>query len=168
VGNDYHDLQVTLYADYDYKYLLSFLERSKFYNLENAAKICREREFYPELVYLLGQMGHRQQALELLINKLYDVKKAIAFVRSQGDDQLWDDLIDCSMTHPKYVSELLEHIGGEVNPARIIEKIPDGMQIANLRDRLVKIIADYNLQVPSTRPTHSLARSLTHLLVCAE
>jgi vacuolar protein sorting-associated protein 41 len=157
VGREYHDMQVGFYADFDYAGLLPFLERSKYYSPELASSICEKKEYWNELVYLMGQMGNRQQALNLLINQLRNVKKAIEFVRTQGDDQLWDDLIDCSMTDSQYVFELLEHIRGEVNPARIIEKIPDAMQIPNLRDRLRKIIADYNLQVCCTRSSNTTA-----------
>ena len=51
------------------------------------------------------------------------------------------------MTNPRFVSDLLEHIGAYVDPLRLIKRIPDGMNILRLRDRLVKIISDYNLQV---------------------
>lgn len=48
------------------------------------------------------------------------------------------------------MSGLLEHIGAveAVNPLELIRKIPNGMKIDGLRDRIVKIISDYNLQVP--------------------
>ena len=51
------------------------------------------------------------------------------------------------MKNPKFVSVLLEHIGAYVDPLRLIKEIPSGMEIVGLRDRLVKIISDYNLQV---------------------
>jgi len=65
---------------------------------------------------------------------------------SSEDDELWEDLIALSLKNPTYVGELLEHVGGRVDPLRLIRRVPDGMVIAGLRDRLVKIIADYALQ----------------------
>lgn len=72
-------------------------------------------------------MGNNKQGLQLLIEKIGDVKqvdsptlgvtlKAIEFIETQNDDELWDDLIDYSMKHPKFVSDLLEHIGAYVDP----------------------------------------------------
>ena len=41
------------------------------------------------------------------------------------------------------------HFGScfQIDPKRLINRIPMGMHIEGLRDRLVKIISDYNLQV---------------------
>ncbi len=41
---------------------------------------------------------------------------------------------------------LLDHIGGYVNPLRLIRRIPEGMAIARLRDRIVQIVADFRTQ----------------------
>lgn len=41
---------------------------------------------------------------------------------------------------------LLDHIGGYVDPLRLVQKIPAGLEIPNLRDRLVHIIADFRTQ----------------------
>ena len=41
---------------------------------------------------------------------------------------------------------LLDHIGGYVDPLRLVQKIPAGLQIPDLRDRLVHIIADFRTQ----------------------
>ena len=41
---------------------------------------------------------------------------------------------------------LLDHIGGYVNPLRLITRIPEGMAIARLRDRIVQIVADFRTQ----------------------
>jgi hypothetical protein len=92
-------------------------------------------------------MGNTKQGLQLLIDKMEDVKVAIEFVEEQHDAELWEDLIDMSMKNPKFVSGLLEHIGAYVDPIRLVKRIPSGMQIVGLRDRLVKIISDYNLQM---------------------
>lgn len=51
------------------------------------------------------------------------------------------------MKNADFVSSLLEHIGAYVDPRLLIRRIPEGMRINGLRDKLVKIISDYNLQV---------------------
>jgi hypothetical protein len=145
-GKDFHELQVTLYADYDYKLLQPFLRQSNYYPLEKAYKACEEKNLFPEMVFIMGRMGNTKQGLRLLIEKIGDVKEAIDFIESQNDEDLWEDLIDYSMKNPKFVSGLLEHIGAYVDPIRLIKRIPEGMEIIGLRDRLVKIISDYNLQ----------------------
>lgn len=45
-----------------------------------------------------------------------------------------------------FAGALLDHIGGYVDPLRLVQKIPAGLAIPNLRDRLVHIIADFRTQ----------------------
>jgi len=123
------------------------LRQSNHYKMETANVICTQRHFYPELVFVLSRMGNNRQALALIIEKIGDVKEAIEFVQTKNDDELWEDLIAHSMTNPTFVSGLLENIGGHVDPIKLIRRIPNGMKIPHLRDRLVKIISDYNLQM---------------------
>jgi len=147
MGAEFHELQVSLYAEYDRKALLPFLRGSNEYRLEEALKVCEINNLYSEMVFILGRMGNTKQALSLVIEKIGDVKEAIKFIETHNDDELWEDLIEYSMKNPKFVSGLLENIGGHVDPIKLISKIPNGMQIIGLRDRLVKIISDYNLQM---------------------
>ena len=41
---------------------------------------------------------------------------------------------------------LLDHIGSFINPLRLVSRIPEGMVIDRLRDRLVTIVADFRSQ----------------------
>lgn len=55
-----------------------------------------------------------------------------------------------------FITGLLNNIGTHVDPILLIHRIKEGMKIPNLRDSLVKILQDYNLQVrvtPSCRPS---------------
>ena len=45
-----------------------------------------------------------------------------------------------------YAGELMDNIGGYVNPLRLLQRMPEGMAIDRLRDRLVHIIADFRTQ----------------------
>eukprot|EP01120_Amphizonella_sp_Union-15-10_P003630 TRINITY_DN1403_c0_g1_i1.p1 TRINITY_DN1403_c0_g1~~TRINITY_DN1403_c0_g1_i1.p1 ORF type:complete len:882 (-),score=190.64 TRINITY_DN1403_c0_g1_i1:13-2658(-) len=142
----YHDLQVELYANHDLDALGDFLEKSNFYNLDRALNICREKNLWKEIVFILARMGNTQEALTVMIERVGDVKKAIDFVDKQNDSDLWDELIKKSIRNPQFVSGLLENVGTHINPLKLIREIPKGMEIIGLRDRLVKILFDYNLQ----------------------
>ena len=63
---------------------------------------------------------------------------------------LWHDLIDFSIDKPYFVHVLLHNIGTHVDPRILIERIEAGREIPGLRDSLVQIMHDYQLQVCST------------------
>ena len=46
-----------------------------------------------------------------------------------------------------FIKGLLHNIGTHVDPIILIERIREKMEIPGLRDSLVKILQDYNLQV---------------------
>ena len=146
-GRDYHGLQVKLYAEYDRPRLLSFLKSSTYYPLQAALEECQTRHLIPEMVFLLGRMGNTKKALLLIINELQDVNRAIEFCKEQNDQELWDDLIDHSMDQPAFITGLLNNIGTHVDPTKLIKKIREGLEIPGLRDSLVRILQDYNLQI---------------------
>lgn len=51
-------------------------------------------------VYILGRMGASLRALHLIIDRMGDIPRAIDFVESQGDDELWDHLISWALSSP--------------------------------------------------------------------
>ena len=58
-GQEYHARQVRLYAEFERAKLLSFLKSSNsFYSLHEALEECRQRNFIPEMVYLLGRCSN--------------------------------------------------------------------------------------------------------------
>ena len=146
-GQDFHDLQVELYAEFQRPRLLPFLRNSNYYQLERALKACEERDYIDEMVFLLGRMGNNKKALSLIIDKMNDIKKAIDFAKDENDADLWQDLINLSLDKPAFIKELLFNIGTHVDPIDLIKRIQPGLKIPGLRDALVKILQDYNLQV---------------------
>jgi len=126
--------------------MYEFLEKSNFWSLDKALEECKSKQLWREMVFIYGRMGNIEEALKLMIEKVGDVKQAIEFVQKQNDEHLWDDLISKSIRNPVFVSGLLENVGTHINPLKLIEKIPKGMEIIGLRYRLVKIINDYLLQ----------------------
>eukprot|EP00794_Sanderia_malayensis_P011371 gene11371-12556_t len=146
-GQDFHELQVELYAEFDRPKLLPFLKSSIHYALEKAFKVCEEQDFISEMVFLLGRMGNNKKALSMIIDREKDIGKAIEFAKEQNDDELWQDLITLSLDKPKFVTELLLNIGTCIDPILLIKDIKPQLEIPGLRDSLVKILQDYNLQV---------------------
>lgn len=56
-----------------------------------------------------------------------------------------------------FLGDLLDHVGGHVDPLRVITRIPKGMEIWDLRNRLCRIISDYRTQT-------SLQEGCSHIL----
>lgn len=100
IGQQYHEMQVGLYAEYHYEFLSTFLKQSNYWALEKAyqvnfheisvkfrefsgycrhVQVCADKKYYPEMVYILGRMGKVKQALQLLIENIADVKKVTEF-----------------------------------------------------------------------------------------
>uniref|UniRef100_A0A8C8GDY0 Vacuolar protein sorting-associated protein 41 homolog n=1 Tax=Oncorhynchus tshawytscha TaxID=74940 RepID=A0A8C8GDY0_ONCTS len=146
----FRDLKVSRFLDklacmlsYDRPNLLPFLRDSIHCPLEKALEICQERNFVEETVFLLSN----RRALQMIMEELGDVDKAIEFAKEQDDAELWEDLISYSIDKPPFITGLLNNIGTHVDPILLIHRIKEGMEIPNLRDSLVKILHDYNLQI---------------------
>ncbi|CAE6469171.1 unnamed protein product [Rhizoctonia solani] len=137
-ASEYADVQVELFAQFAPDRLIEFLRASSYYNLEVAFTICDKRDLVPEQVFLLGRMGDNKRALNLIIERLADVNRAIDFAREQNDDDLWEDLFKYSETRPGST---------EIDPIRLIRRIKNGLEIPGLKDALITILQDFNLQI---------------------
>ncbi|KIJ69735.1 hypothetical protein HYDPIDRAFT_120723 [Hydnomerulius pinastri MD-312] len=147
LASDFADLQVTLFAEYATSRLIEYLRASNYYNLEAAYKICKNRDLVPEMVFLLGRMGNNKKALTLIIERIGDVQQAIEFAKEQNDDDLWEDLLKYSETRPTFIRGLLENVGAEIDPIRLIRRIKNGLEIPGLKEALIKILHDFHLQI---------------------
>eukprot|EP00126_Sphaerothecum_destruens_P004711 Sdes_comp18346_c0_seq1m8092 len=144
---DFHELQVELYAEFDPGKLLPFLRQSNFYPLEKALILCEQRDLVPEMVFLLGRIANHRKALSLIMNRLRDVSYAISFCKEQADEELWEDLIKFSMDKPEFIHGLLNHVGTHIDPILLIQRIPFGLRIPDLKNSLVRILQDFQLQI---------------------
>lgn len=99
------------------------------------------------MVFLLGQMGNNKKALTIIIERLGDVNLAIDFAKEQADDDLWEDLLKYSETRPTFIRGLLENVGSEINPIRLVRRIKNGLEIPGLKEALIKILQDFHLQI---------------------
>ncbi|KAF9476712.1 vacuolar protein sorting-associated protein 41 [Pholiota conissans] len=144
---EFADIQVKMYAEFATSRLIDFLRASSSYNLEIAYKECQDRDLVPEMVFLLGRMGNNKKALTLIIERLGDVHRAIDFAKEQSDDDLWEDLLKYSETRPAFIRGLLENVGVEISPIRLIRRIKNGLEIPGLKEALIKILQDFHLQI---------------------
>ncbi|KAG8782576.1 Vacuolar protein sorting-associated protein 41 [Ceratobasidium sp. 428] len=145
--SEYADVQVELFAEFSPEKLIDFLRASSYYNLEKAFRICDQRDLVPEQVFLLGRMGDNRRALNLIIERLADVNRAIDFAKEQNDDDLWEDLFKYSETRPAFIRGLLKNISTEIDPIRLIRRIKNGLEIPGLKDALITVLQDFNLQI---------------------
>ncbi|XP_050502655.1 vacuolar protein sorting-associated protein 41 homolog [Diabrotica virgifera virgifera] len=143
----YHKELVQLYAVFAKDKLLAFLKKSDHYPIQEALDICQKEKYYPEMVYLLGRIGDTKEALALIVDELKDMQHAVAFCQEHDDSDLWEDLIDRCVTEPEFVTFLLQSIGSYVDPTMLILKIKKDTQIPGLKNSLVKMLNQYNLQV---------------------
>lgn len=143
----YGNRMVDLYATYDHAHLMPFLRASNFYDLEHGLHVVEEHDYVHETVFLLGRMGNNLKALNLIIERLGDVKLAIDFAEEQRDDDLWEALLTHSETRPDFIRALLLHGGTQINPVRLIQRIREGLEIPGLQPALVKVLQASTLQV---------------------
>lgn len=147
LASNHHQELISLFIEFKPQNLMPLLRLSNSYSLDETLTLCEQHGMYREAVYILERLGNMKEALSIILDKIGDIKLAINLVQAQNDRELLQDLVDSSMNNPKYISELLENIGGDIDPKELIERIPDGKAIPNLRDRLVKILSDHNLQI---------------------
>jgi hypothetical protein len=80
-------------------------------------------------------------------------------VQGQHDEELWDELISNSLHSPELVGALLERIGRYTDPLGLIKRLPPGMDIPQLRDRLVQIVAAYRTQASLRHGCNAILRA---------
>lgn len=54
-------------------------------------------------MWLTGRMGNCRRALQMIMEELADVDKAIEFAKEQDDAELWEDLISYSIDKPRMI-----------------------------------------------------------------
>ncbi len=54
-----------------------------------------------QFMFLPGRMGNCRRALQMIMEELEDVDKAIEFAKEQDDAELWEDLISYSIDKPR-------------------------------------------------------------------
>lgn len=124
---------------------------------KQAAQECEALNYIPELVYLYSKTGQTKRALYLIIDRLGDVSRAIAFAKEQDDPDLWEDLLTYSMDKPRFIRALLEEVGTAINPITLVRRIPEGLEIEGLREGLKHIMKEHEIQ-------HSISEGVARVL----
>ncbi|BFZ54487.1 Vacuolar protein sorting-associated protein 41 [Savitreella phatthalungensis] len=143
----YLDLQLSLFAEYDRDKFSELVHSSAGFPLQQAIEICETRDYIPELIFLLGKTGNNKRALHLIIQKLQDVTQAINFALAQNDEELWEDLIAYSLDKPAFIRGLLEQATQSIDPVDLLRRMPSGTPLAGLKQSLVKVFNDFDLQL---------------------
>ncbi|XP_066945060.1 vacuolar protein sorting-associated protein 41 homolog [Macrobrachium rosenbergii] len=143
----FHGQLLALYADQDRSKLLPMLLTSGAYDLSHALEVCQSRCLTAETIHLLSRMGNSVESLRLILEEEQDIHWAIRLCKEHDDADLWNRLIEHSLDKPEYIRELLNNIGTHIDPIMIIRRIPNGLEIPGLRDALVRILHDYDLQI---------------------
>ncbi|KAI1305133.1 hypothetical protein F5Y03DRAFT_164779 [Xylaria venustula] len=144
--DEFADLAVRIFALHDRELLMDFLKVSTSYTFEKAVQECEHANYIPELVYLYSKTGQMKRALYLIIDRLRDVSRAIAFAKEQDDPDLWEDLLEYSMDKPRFIRGLLEEVGTSINPITLVRRIPEGLEIPGLREGLKHIMKEHEIQ----------------------
>ncbi|KAG7856963.1 hypothetical protein KL939_003748 [Ogataea angusta] len=142
---DLEDEMVKLYASFNRDHLQQFLSRHYSYSVEKAISVCEEQKCVSELVYLLSKVGENRKALKLIVDELRDPEKAILFVSESDDRELWDFLLDYSMDRPAFIQTLVVAASDLIDPIPVISRIPRGVEITGLRQALVQICGNIQM-----------------------
>lgn len=120
---------------------------------------CEDHNYVPELVFLYSKTGQMKRALYLIIDRLGDVSRAIAFARDLDDPDLWEDLLRYSMDKPRFIRGLLEEVGTAINPITLVRRIPEGLEIEGLREGLKHIMKEHEIQYSISEGVARVLRS---------
>ena len=129
--------------------LLKFLKTSVHYELDKALAACQAKQLHRCIVYILGRLNRPAEALDVIFDDLHDMKSAIDFAKAREEPRLWTMLFERALAEPperagEYVGQLLASAGQSVDPLMLIDRIPAGLEIPDMRDKLVHILRDYS------------------------
>jgi hypothetical protein len=159
-GGDYHMEMVRLYAEFEPKSLLRFLKKSHSYKSEEAIVVCRDRGLLEEEAYLLGyKVGDTSGAINIYLEKMRDVERAVNFASRYSDPELWKVLVtfvlNSQLEDPQLLVRFLECLetletktssdDGNKDTTAIFQTPPNAQPASVLR------------HLPSHTPAHQVA-----------
>lgn len=175
-GHGYHMLMVRLFAEYEPAGLLPFLRSSERYPLEEALGVCQQQGLLEEEAYLLGRAGRVEKALHILLEKVGDVERAVAFAAEYQDPRLWEELVSFVLNHPHLLVPLLEKLDaldtlyGKVGsdsgrpqppptatPAHVLRRLPPGTPVPRIASSVRRVFDSFAL----THDLHESCRDLS-------
>jgi len=164
-GANYHMQMVRLFAEFEPKGLGAFLRKSERYQLEEALAVCQSRGLLDEEAYLLGKAGRVSEALNILLEKMGDVERAVVFASQYQDPKLWETLVSYVLEHPKLLVTLLDclesldtlaGVGSEdsgrpqppptAQPAHVLRRLPQGTPVPRVAAPVRRVFESFDLQ----------------------
>ncbi|CAI2357086.1 unnamed protein product [Caenorhabditis sp. 36 PRJEB53466] len=142
-GVEFADRAVQLYAEYEPKKLLPFLRKNVNYNVNKARKLCEDKCFVEETIYLLAKSGNHYEAVKMMVREYKNMEKVIAYCKDQNDADLWIHLLEVVTEYPSHFAQLIIEASNCLDPVLIMEKLPDDTEIPNLSEALDKLLTDY-------------------------
>ena len=128
---------------------IAFLKHSNYVPFDEALRECESRNppLYKEMVYILARQGQPKKALGLLLREDGNAIDAIRFVESHDRD-LWPLLVEYSMSHSRFLAQLLDYLGiCNIDPYLIVSRIPAKLYIPNVQKKMKQIVGQYDFQV---------------------
>ncbi|CCD65714.1 Vacuolar protein sorting-associated protein 41 homolog [Caenorhabditis elegans] len=142
-GTEFADKAVQLYAEYDQKKLLPFLRKNANYNVNKARKLCSDKGYIEETIYLLAKSGNHYDAVKMMVREYRNMEKVIDYCKDQNDPDLWIHLLGVVAEFPAHFSQLIIEASNCLDPLLIMDKLPDDSDIPNLSEALDKLLVDY-------------------------
>ncbi|PIO63897.1 hypothetical protein TELCIR_14489 [Teladorsagia circumcincta] len=102
-----------------------------------------------------------------MVRKYNQLDKAVEYCQEHDDPDLWTRLIEEVMKTPSHVAQLLHHTGSNVDPLRVIQKIPSTMSVPGLRNALVSVLRNYEAHVELQQGCHESTRGDVRELLMA-
>ncbi|CAI5499127.1 unnamed protein product [Closterium sp. Naga37s-1] len=166
VASAFHPMQVELYADFDRRLLLPFLQSSDHYPLQDALNLCVQRGLVEEQVFLLTRMGDYKEALSLLLDRLKDMNRAIILAREVKEQYVWNFLLKRSATNPRLVAALMEQATDIFSPNQLLAGVAPNTHLKELRQHLLAVLAASATEVSLRQGCIALLQSECIDLLC--
>eukprot|EP00003_Mantamonas_plastica_P002488 TRINITY_DN1188_c0_g1_i1.p1 TRINITY_DN1188_c0_g1~~TRINITY_DN1188_c0_g1_i1.p1 ORF type:complete len:710 (+),score=252.67 TRINITY_DN1188_c0_g1_i1:685-2814(+) len=147
--------------------LIDFLSASKYYHIPTLLTNVRETELYEECALLYSKQKQHEEALKLIVFQLGDMEAAQEYCDINGavaEQDLYiilmrvllqgDESVDPESERALYLKEqalvLLQTKTNEMEPAKVLDLLPDDLTLDTLSDYFVKAL---------TNSMHSLRES---------
>ncbi|ETO17422.1 hypothetical protein RFI_19900, partial [Reticulomyxa filosa] len=109
------------------------------------------KRLYECQVYVLDRMGTYEEALQVIVTKIKNMKKAVSFVQTQKDDTLWHKLVNETLANaPDLLPQLLDAVkcrptvqGEKILSIDLIERIPNDLCVPQLKTKLMTLLQEY-------------------------
>lgn len=133
---DFDTILVEMCALYEPENMMTLLQSSNSYSLDQALDACVKHGLVAEQVFVLGRMGSNIDALHLIVEKMQDVSAAVRFANECMDVTIWEELMHLASKNGSWASELLEFAGDGINPGHLLQSISEDMCIPDLKDKI--------------------------------